>query len=118
MDCRECPRRGSCREVCSRVEAELPSIDAGRIPPEKAYSAQQKLREVDVIFERLHVLSPRERCVVYLFYRTDLPVTDIAAALRVSRDTVYSTMHRSIRKVSGAMEDLSGIRRARRKRAA
>lgn len=118
MNCLNCARRATCVDICAEVEAELPSMEAGRIAPEKAYSVQEKVREIDILLERSGELSARERCVLHLFYRTDLPATDIAAALRVSRDTVYSTVHRSIRKISGIAADSRRIQRGRQRRAA
>jgi len=118
MDCLECAKRATCRKVCADLEAQLPSMDQGRVTPEKAHSVRQKAREIELIFERSGRLTPRERCVLYLFFRTDLATADIAAALRITRDTVYSTVHRSIRKLSGAAADRRLIQRGRRKRAA
>jgi len=118
MDCLHCAKRATCRKICPELESQLPSMDAGRVLPEKAHSVPEKVREIDMILERSARLTPRERCVLYLFYRTDLPATDIAAALRISRETVYSTVHRSIRKVSAAAADSRPIQRGRRKRAA
>ena len=118
MDCLQCAKRATCRKICPELEGQLPSMDSGRVLPEKADTAGEKVREIDIILERSSALTPRERCVLYLFYRTDLPATDIAAALRVSRETVYSTVHRSIRKVAGPAADSRPIQRGRRKRAA
>jgi len=126
MDCSQCEKRATCREICPEIEAQLPSVNAGKLRLKKAIPPGEKMKMVERLFDCEHLLTPRERCVLYLLYRTSLPAAVIAAGLRVSPSTVHSTLRRIAGKIAAKRADSSLIRgmsrkstsRSRRSRAA
>jgi RNA polymerase sigma-70 factor, ECF subfamily len=54
----------------------------------------------------LHVLTERQREVVFLRYFADLAYEDIAAALSISPGTVGATLNAALRTLRGALEEV------------
>lgn len=115
MDCSQCEKRATCREICPAVEAQLPAVNAGKLRLKKATPPAEKFQMLERMFDCEHLLTPRERCVLYLLYRTSLPVTVVAVGLRVSPSTVHSTVRRIAVKIAPKRADSSPIRGTSRK---
>jgi DNA-binding CsgD family transcriptional regulator len=118
MDCLECPKRATCREICPDIEAQLPGVEEGKLRLETLYNSAQENRRTDVIFGHRKRLTPRERVVLYLYYSSPLSVDDIAQGLRVTRPTVYATVHRIAEKIAALTKDPCILRRRSSRRAA
>ena len=58
------------------------------VEPDAVAGPSESLAEADTVATALDALAPRVRAVVAMYYWEDLPVADIAAAMRLTRETV------------------------------
>ncbi len=71
-----------------------------RRPPELAGSgAIDDPEEVQDLLVALKMLSPNQRAAVFLHYRSDLPVKEVARILGISSPTVRVHLHRARRRL-------------------
>ena len=90
--CDDCPKRGTCTEICAEVEAELPGVDAGR--------------GVGVVDERQYALAGalsdlrgkarwRTAAVCALYYRCGWTRGEIASAIGCTERNIHYLIGRA-----------------------
>lgn len=86
--------------------------DMGSVESDPAL-AGQRARTRDLVVHALTEVPPRQRAVLVLRYWEDLPVADVAAALRCSEGTVKSQSARGLQRLRDAIArhdpDLVGV---------
>jgi len=93
--CRSCPLRRTCVQVCRYVEPFLPSMEQGRIDTEDLARIYQGRVMVHALLDNLHLLTPRQREVVELYYRENLQQTEIAERLTITQQAVGDALQRA-----------------------
>lgn len=107
MVCRDCPKRESCREICSSLKRLLPSMEKGRFNYGRLSSKrlEELLRRrwvTQVVLDWRHILSGRQRQVVDMYYNEGLTHDEIATRLGIAQKNVTTYMHRAYRKIVSA----------------
>jgi len=96
-----------------REEVSLDTEDAEGLPlieriPTQRPGAEEDLLEAErreVLRDLLGRLSAEDRLLLSLTYEQEMPAEEIAAALNLSRETVYTRRHRLLRRLKGALEE-------------
>ena len=99
MDCLDCPRRPACREICPEVEALLPAVDEGKMRSEALHMAEEENQKVELAFENLKLLTPRQKVVMYLYHRSQLSAREIGRGVGMTREGLYWIVRRIGRKI-------------------
>jgi len=94
--CRQCPKYAGCTEPCEKLKALLDSPDKGR--PATRISPRTA-EEVRVLLDHAHLLDPRRRAIVNLYYRCSMTTQEIADAFGMNRSTVWRCLKRIPRRI-------------------
>ena len=95
--CHQCPLRRTCLQVCSYVECQLPSLEAGRVDHEDLPRLQQGMIMVHAILDNVSNLTQRQQEVVQLYFRENLQQQQIAEKLGISQQAVGDSLTRARR---------------------
>lgn len=93
--CLECPLRRTCIEICSYIEVQLPSMDAGRVDPADLPRIYQGRIVTHAILDCVDALTQRQQQVVNLYYRESLSQREIATRLHISQQAVGDALLRA-----------------------
>ncbi len=93
--CFECPLRRTCIQICSYIEVQLPSMDAGRIDPEDLPRIYQGRIVTHAILDTMDALTQRQQEIVNLYYRESLSQREIAARLHITQQAVGDALLRA-----------------------
>ena len=70
-------------------------MEQGRVDPEDLPRLYQGRIMVQALLDHVEILTPRQQQVVQLYYREDLPQTEIAEKLEVSQQAVGEALQRA-----------------------
>ena len=93
--CHECPLRRTCQCVCSYVEEQLPSMEAGRVDHEDLPRLYRGRIMTRALLDNLDLLTDRQRQVVELYFQRGLQQREIAHELGISQQAVADTLIRA-----------------------
>ena len=111
--CRVCPLFSRCRQVCDVVEAQLPSMERGRVDSEDLPRLYLGVRLTTALLDNMHLLTPRQQEVVRLYYRDSLRQQDIARILRVSQQAVNDALQRARGTIGSALKSVDQVPKMR-----
>jgi RNA polymerase sigma factor (sigma-70 family) len=93
--CHECPLRRTCFQICGYVDAQLPSLEAGRVDHEDLPRIYQGRIMTQAILDHFESLTEKQQQVVHLYYQENLQQRDIAEALRITQQAVGDSLARA-----------------------
>ena len=93
--CYECPLRRTCITICSYVEAQLPSMEAGRVDHEDLERLYHGRIMVHALLDHVEILTERQRQVVNMYYRENLQQREIAERLAITSQAVGDALVRA-----------------------
>lgn len=110
MPCDNCPVRSTCVEPCDLLLPLLPKPDAGqeRVLRRRTQAHLRKLivnREVaDTMRRNAHLLTPRQRRIVELYYRTGISQKGIAGRLGIRVNSVEEALRAARLKIGSVLK--------------
>ena len=93
--CHHCPLRRTCLHVCSYVELQLPSLEAGRVDHEDLLRLYQGMAMTRAILDNVSNLTQRQQQIVQLYFRENLQQQQIAQRLGISQQAVGDSLMRA-----------------------
>jgi len=101
MPCRDCPKRGNCTEICSKLASKLPSIEQGSFS-KFLYDSHQTLREVAdrmefvrLMVENRRILKGKDAQIFDYFYNDGMSAVEIAEIYDTTHNHVKASLKRS-----------------------
>lgn len=88
IECRTCPVRPRCTQICDDIELQLPSMETGRVDHEDLPRLYAGMVMTRIILDHEDDLTERQREVVRLYYREAHEQKEIAAMLGISQQAV------------------------------
>lgn len=110
MPCDNCPIRSTCLEPCELLLPLLPKPDAGqeRVLRRRTQAHLRKLivnRDVaDTMRRNAHLLTPRQRRIVEMYYRAGVSQTGIAGRLGIRVNSVEEALRAARLKIGGILK--------------
>jgi RNA polymerase sigma-70 factor, ECF subfamily len=86
----------SCLDLVRRRRRRPMEVELSPIHHPTIADASATVARRDLVENVLNALDPEERAVVVLHYYLGLPLTDVAASLRIPAGTVKSRLHRAL----------------------
>ncbi len=93
--CFNCPLRRTCLQICAYVEAQLPSMESGRVDHEDLLRLHQGVMMTRAILDNVDILTDRQQQIVQLYFRENLQQQQIAEQLGVSQQAVGDSLARA-----------------------
>ena len=93
--CFNCPLRRTCLQICGYVEAQLPSMEAGRVDHEDLPRLYEGIIMTRAILDNAGILTRRQQQVVQLYFRENLQQQQIAERLGISQQAVGDSLARA-----------------------
>ncbi len=93
--CFNCPLRRTCLQICTYVEAQLPSMESGRVDHEDLQRLHQGVTMTRAILDNVGILTQRQQQIVQLYFRENLQQQQIAERLGISQQAVGDALVRS-----------------------
>ena len=97
--CYQCPLRRTCIQVCEYVERLLPSPERGRLDFEDLERLYQGRVMTHALLDNVDLLTERQRQVVQLYYRENMPQEEIARTLSITQQAVHDSLTRAKRTI-------------------
>lgn len=88
LECHACPVRPTCTRICDEIEAQLPSMETGRVDYEDLPRLYAGMVMTRIILDHEDDLTERQREVVRLYYREAHEQKEIAAQLKITQQAV------------------------------
>lgn len=85
--------------ICERVEAILPSLEAGRVDAEDLERLYQGRIMVHALLDNAEMLTERQQQVVQMYYRENQQQEAIAKALSITQQAVQDSLARARRTI-------------------
>ena len=93
--CYNCPLRRTCGQICSYVEIQLPSLEAGRVDHEDLPRLYEGMVMTRALLDAAGTLTKRQEEIVQMYFRENLQQKQIAEALGISQQAVGDSLARA-----------------------
>lgn len=93
--CFNCPLRRTCVQICAYVEAQLPSMESGRVDHEDLLGLHQGVTMTRAILDNVGILTRRQQQIVQLYFRENHQQQQIAERLGISQQAVGDALTRA-----------------------
>ena len=93
--CFNCPLRRTCLQICAYVEAQLPSMETGRVDHEDLLRLYQGVSMTRAILDNVGILTHRQQQIVQLYFRESFQQQQIAVQLGISQQAVGDALARA-----------------------
>lgn len=105
--CGVCPYFHSCVAICDVIESLLPSMERARVDHEDLVSLHMGIRLTHAILDHEHILTPKQREIVRLYYRESLLQEQIAERLGVTQQAIHDSLQRARANIGRHVRELA-----------